>query len=249
MAINGQYTEGNYFDRSRYEAEAAAFSREMRGRGKKPAESDETQTKEERKDTLVYVIDGNVYMNITNRCSNSCDFCVRNGKETYCDYSLWLKKTPTAEEMLDALAPYLDADYEAFVFCGFGEPLYALDTILKVAPVLKAHGKCVRLNTNGQADLITGINVDELAKLFLGKIDVVSISLNAPTKEAYQAICHSEFGEDAFNAILRFAAACTTNGIATMMSVVDVIGLDAVKKCADIARIIGAEFRCRDLIE
>ena len=30
------------------------------------------------KDQYVYVIGNKLYVNLTNRCSNACDFCVRN---------------------------------------------------------------------------------------------------------------------------------------------------------------------------
>lgn len=40
--------------------------------------------------TFVYELDGNLYINLTNRCSNACSFCVRNDKESYFGNALWL---------------------------------------------------------------------------------------------------------------------------------------------------------------
>ena len=34
-------------------------------------------------DTYVYELDGNLYINLTNKCSNKCEFCVREGKTSY----------------------------------------------------------------------------------------------------------------------------------------------------------------------
>ena len=41
-------------------------------------------------DTYTYVIGKNCYVNLTNRCTNRCTFCVRNDKQTFEGYSLWL---------------------------------------------------------------------------------------------------------------------------------------------------------------
>ena len=57
-------------------------------------------------DTICYELDGKLYINLTNRCSNDCSFCVRNGKDSYFGNKLWLSKEPTAEEVLAAIADY-----------------------------------------------------------------------------------------------------------------------------------------------
>ena len=49
-------------------------------------------------DTITYELGNNLYINLTNRCSNDCEFCVRNGKTSYYGNELWLEKEPTAEE-------------------------------------------------------------------------------------------------------------------------------------------------------
>ena len=52
----------------------------------------QNQSKDEnRKDTYAYVLDGNLYINLTNKCSNGCDFCVRNERTSYYGNYLWLK--------------------------------------------------------------------------------------------------------------------------------------------------------------
>ena len=33
--------------------------------------------------TVVYTLNQKAYINLTNRCSNRCDFCIRNGRETF----------------------------------------------------------------------------------------------------------------------------------------------------------------------
>lgn len=97
-------------------------------------------------------------------------------------------KKPTAKEVISELEK---RKVEKAVFCGFGEPLYALDVLLEVAKYLKKIGASVRVNTNGQAKLIAGSGV---AKKMKGLVDVVSVSLNASTAENIKtyAIRYSE---------------------------------------------------------
>lgn len=195
--------------------------------------------------TIIYTIDGKVYINLTNRCSNSCDFCVRNGKETFCDYYLWLDKEPSPEEVISLLEKYMD--YNEFVFCGFGEPLFRLDAVVEIAGFLKSRNKTVRLNTNGQADLIQpGRNTPQLLK---GLVDVISISLNATNAKKYQDICHCDFGDEGYNSLLRFAKDSKAEGIRVKLSVVDCVGDEEIRRAADIAERLGVELRVRKFVE
>lgn len=191
--------------------------------------------------TFVYKIGNNCYINLTNSCSNSCDFCVRNGKESFCDYELWLSREPSAEEVIGLLTDDFQGCKE-YVFCGFGEPLYAIDRIVEIGSFLKRSGKRVRLNTNGQADLIVGGGVAERLK---GAVDTVSISLNATTAERYQEICSCEFGEEGFYSLKRFAVECKNAGLEVVLSVVDCIGEDELAGAAVIADELGVRLRIR----
>lgn len=194
--------------------------------------------------TIIYEINEKIYINLTNRCSNNCDFCVRNGKETFCDYYLWLEKEPTAQEVISKLDDYMA--YDEFVFCGFGEPLYRLDAIVEISKFLKTKNKKTRINTNGQADLITKENAPKILK---GLIDTISISLNASTSAKYQDICHCEFGEEGYNSMLRFAKACKEEGLRVVLSIVDCIGEKEIQQSKEIAENLGVELRIREYIE
>ena len=132
----------------------------------------------------VYEIDGKLYANLTNRCSNACTFCVRNydtdrrKPHGYEGYDLWLDKEPSAEEVIDALNKYDLASYKELVFCGYGEPTYRFDVLEEVAAYAHKKGLRTRINTNGQANAILGKDISErLCKA----IDVIGISLNEVT--------------------------------------------------------------------
>lgn len=193
---------------------------------------------------IVYKIDGKAYINLTNKCSNACTFCVRSTSDRYSEFSLWLKKEPTVEEVICECKKFFDLD--EFVFCGYGEPLYRLDAIIEVGKFLKSSGKRVRVNTNGQADLIVGKGVAERLK---EAVDTVSISLNEVSAESYQKICRCQFGEEGYYSMLRFAEDCVKAGIKVKLSIVDIIGEEKVRKAGEIAEKIGAELRVRELIK
>ena len=56
-------------------------------------------------DTYVYKIGNNLYVNLTNRCSNRCTFCVRDEAHPFEGYDLWIKECePTAQQIIDLIA-------------------------------------------------------------------------------------------------------------------------------------------------
>ena len=154
---------------------------------------------------ITYEVGNGLYVNATNRCSNSCKFCIRNnGDGAYNSDSLWLEREPTVSEMIRSIESKGPGKYRELVFCGYGEPSYRLREIREVALYVKAHYPelTIRINTNGQSDLINGENTTELYK---DAFDVVSVSLNAPTKERYFELCRPIFGIDTFDSVISFA--------------------------------------------
>jgi TatD DNase family protein len=196
------------------------------------------------KDTYTYQIDGNLYINLTNRCSNRCTFCVREERPTYEGYSLWLKGgEPTVQQVIDEIPD--PTAYREVVFCGFGEPTYRLEELLAIADHLKAKGGRTRLNTNGQGNLIHGCDI---APLLRGKLDGVNISLNAPTKEAYNKLCRPSDEQHAFSSVLSFAKCCKAASVNCWFSVVDCIGNESVNECRKLSDSVGIPLRVRQMI-
>lgn len=196
------------------------------------------------KDTYTYQIGDNLYVNLTNRCSNRCRFCVRDLSTQYEGYSLWLKgEEPTSEQITAEIGDA--ARYNEVVFCGYGEPTYCLSELKRVADYVHACGGKTRLNTNGHGSLINGRNIAyELA----GKLDGVNISLNCPTEEEYEKLCRPQL-EGAYGATLAFAREAKAAGLNAWFSVVDCIGEEAIGACRKIAEEIGIPLRVRALIE
>ncbi len=196
-----------------------------------------------RTENFVYFLDGKPYINLTNRCSNACTFCVRNGKDSYFGNELWLSREPSAEEILEKLGD--PQGYPEVVFCGFGEPTYRLDVLVKAGEAIKKRGGRVRLNTNGQADLINGYPTAPKLK---NAVDWINVSLNEASAEKYLEVCRPVFGEKAYDALIAFAVSCKKEGIETWFSVVDCIGEEDVNRCREIARRAGIPLRVRKFI-
>ena len=194
-------------------------------------------------DTYVYRIGKNLYVNLTNRCSNRCTFCVRNGKDTFEGYHLWLKDgEPSARQVEEALG---SCDCDEVVFCGFGEPTYRLATMLEVCDYVHLLGKKTRLNTNGHGSII---NERDIAPELVGKLDGINISLNASNAKLYEKLCRPLYPDMAFDSMLFFAQACRENGLNCWFSVVDCIGEPEVEACRAVAERVGIPLRVRPMI-
>lgn len=195
------------------------------------------------KDVYTYCIGENLYINLTNRCTNRCSFCVRDQSAQYEGYSLWLTGgEPTAEEVIAQIKD--PKAYREIVFCGYGEPTYRLETMLKIAAYVREKGGKTRLNTNGHGSAING---RDIAPELKGLLDGVNISLNAPETTAYERLCRPHI-ENAFGELLSFARSCKKNGVNCWFSVVDCIGEAQVEKCRKIANTVGIPLRVREMI-
>ena len=189
---------------------------------------------ENAKETYLYVLDGNLYVNLTNKCSNACDFCVRNERTSYYGNYLWLKHgDPTVEKVIAAANGFGDLTrFKEAVFCGFGEPTYKVAEMVALCDFFHEKGLKTRLNTNGQGNLI---NKRDIVPELKGKIDFVNVSLNASCVEKYQPICRSQYGESGFTGMIEFAKLCRKNGVACRFSIVDCIGEAEVEACKRLA--------------
>lgn len=195
---------------------------------------------------FVYEYGGCLYINLTNKCPNDCEFCVRNIRNGIGEDDLRLTREPNFEDIKECLSMYPLKKYGEIVFCGYGEPLCALSTLSQVAPYIKRLGFKTRLNTNGLGGLWN--KRKDIPVLISKYIDSVSISLNASYRELYQEICRSIYGEDAFDAMIEFAKGCIENGIDTTLTVVDFIGEEEIENCRILAEQLGAKYRVRETI-
>ena len=124
--------------------------------------------------TILYKVHNNLYVNLTNRCTCSCTFCLRNEKETVGESStLWLEHEPSVEEVKKEFEKFNMDEYNEVVFCGFGEPTERIDDLIEIAKFVKEkYHKKIRINTNGQGSLSNG---KDIAPMMKGVIDIVSV--------------------------------------------------------------------------
>ena len=198
---------------------------------------------------VFYDYGGGLYVNMTNKCPCRCAFCIRDMVDSLGDAdSLWLKREPSKEELMKMLKQQNLAAYDEIVFCGYGEPTERLDCLLAVCdyvkndPLLKGRLK-TRLNTNGLSDFI---NDRPTAREFSGRLDAISISLNAPTAEKYNELCRPKFGIQSFDEILRFTEEVKQYVTDVTMSVVSgSISSQDIEECRKTAAKLGVKFRVR----
>jgi len=197
--------------------------------------------------TITYELENSLYINITNRCSNDCNFCVRNLRDDVNGVdNLWLEREPTVDEIIIDITNRDLTKYDEIVFCGFGEPLIRYDDVLNVADWLKENHTSLklRINTNGHGNLIAKRNI---TPEFAGKFDTVSISLNAKNAAEYDKICRSEYGETAYAAVLEFAK-LASEYTQVILTVVDTMAAEDIEACREIAEKLSVGFRVREII-
>lgn len=200
--------------------------------------------------TILYEVYDNLYVNLTNRCPCACTFCLRQTMdEMNHSGSLWLKREPTVEEVKKEFEKFdgdgkLSQKYREVVFCGFGEPTERLDELLEIAGFVKErYALPIRVNTNGLSDLIHGKTT---APMFAGYVDVISISLNTPDKKEYYKLTKSKFGEESFDALLRFAEEVKNYVPKVVLTTVETtISEEEQMQCREICERIGVTYRIR----
>jgi len=189
---------------------------------------------------IAYKIRDSLYLNITNRCTNKCSFCVRFYSDYVKGHKLRLSREPSEEELKAAIGD--PKRYKEVVFCGYGEPLIRLDIVKEVARWVKERGGRVRINTNGHGNMIHRRNILPELK---GFIDSISISLDAHDEETYNKICAPAF-KNAFKEVLSFIKEARNYIPDVQITVVDMNGVD-IDKCKEIAQGLGVKLRVRKL--
>lgn len=195
---------------------------------------------------ILYELNGNLYVNLTNRCPCACTFCLRQlTDEMNHSGSLWLEREPSVEEVLAEFDKFDMSRYAEVVFCGFGEPTERLEDVITIAKYVKQNfQKTIRLNTNGLSDLIYNRNT---APDFEGAIDIISISLNAPTAAKYLESTRSKFGIGSFDSLLRFAGNVAAYVPKVVLSTVDTtLTAEEENACREICHKIGVTYRIRE---
>ena len=203
--------------------------------------------------TLVYSISKEkspetVYINLTNRCTNSCIFCVRSQKSDVCGADMLHDDNYKLEDVINQFK--LFPAVREVVFCGYGEPFLRKDIMKTFCVYLRENYPeiKIRVNTNGHANAVYKMNA---AEEFKGLIDEVSVSLNASNPAQYDEICRPKIN-NAYEEVKNFIKACKSADIKVTASIVsgfDETHIMDIEKCREIAQSLGADFRNREFIK
>ena len=153
-----------------------------------------------------------------------------------------VKDRPAAKMIEETSALARDGAYEEIVFCGYGEPTCRLADVLEAARALKKLGLPLRLDTNGQGNMI---NRRDVVPELSGVFDGVSVSLNAHDRSAYVRLCRPDAGEKAFDAVMDFIRRAAASRMECTVTVLDHPDVN-VEACRTlVASIPRARFRVR----
>ena len=198
--------------------------------------------------TIISELEGCLYINLTNKCTNKCTFCIRNTKDSIGNSgNLWLEKEPSYDEIIKELNLIDLSKYKEIVFCGYGEPMFRLNDIIDISKFIKKNYKVpIRINTNGHANLI---HKKDITYMLENLIDSISISLNAKNSKQYEEHCIPVFGDKTYNEVLDFAIKCKKYIPKVTLSVVNIISDEDIKECEKIVNDIGGiDFKVRKIL-
>lgn len=193
-------------------------------------------------ETLVYQIEKNLYINLTDRCTLACQFCPKhNGCTEVKGYDLVLEIRPPAQQIIDLIGD--PTQYDSVVFCGYGEPTLRLKPMLDIAHWIKQEGGKTRLNTDGLGNLVNKRNIlPQLSEC----IDALSISLNAQNEAVYIRHCQPAL-KGSYEAMLQFtelAPNYISDVSASAINGLEGVDIDACRKLAEQR---GVKFKQREL--
>lgn len=201
------------------------------------------------KPTIFYEHGDGLYVNLTNRCPVSCEFCVKSewdyGFEGQ-DLTLG-KNEPASEELRAGLKEWMGKPkkYKQLVFCGFGEPTMRLPELLELAAFARKNWPALelRLNTVGLGSLIAGRDIVPELK---ASLDVVSVSLNTMDPAQWLTMHRPavKYRAKGFAAVKGFIERSAKSGLRTRVTGVQGSGAD-LTLVEEYARRVGADFLAR----
>ena len=152
---------------------------------------------------LVYSLEGKIYINLTNRCTNDCIFCLRKDKDDVCGQELWLDSEDFGvNDVVEQLNKF-ELSKEV-VFCGYGEPLLKFEILKQVAKYIKEN-----------------YSPDEIEIELIGLCTDICVVSNAlllkasflETRVSVDASCCAGVTPDSHNAALTTMKMCQVNVI------------------------------------
>ncbi|GHT50038.1 hypothetical protein AGMMS49990_01730 [Endomicrobiia bacterium] len=194
--------------------------------------------------TVSYVFEGNLYLNITNRCMMACPYCIKHKwTNKFNGNNLKLEREPSYQEVIESIGD--PTKYKEVIFCGYGDSLIDIEAVKKIAKWIKEHKGMVRINTSGLANRYHGKNILPELK---GLVDVISISLNGSNPKEHNRLNRPMFKEESFDEVLKFVKEAKNYIPKVVITVVEFPGFD-VSKVEKLAKEIDVCFRTRPYLD
>lgn len=177
-----------------------------------------------------------VYINLVDnyKCVNDCSFCTRprtkedvgkpNIYEQKAGTPLYLEKSPTVDQIMEAVSSEIKEGDQEVAIIGLGEPLIYLPKVAEaIRRIKEKYNIKTRLDTNGLVKCMYP-NEDPAKLLKQSGLDEIRISLNAVNKTEYDQLCRPKF-KNAFENLVSFIGECANSNIDTYVSFV--VGFEA----------------------
>lgn len=198
-------------------------------------------------------------INITNKCPNSCTFCIRDFRGGWLDskeeQNLYLEREPTEKEVLEAVKAELEKWPEGCLvkICGYGEPVERMDVVLSIIDYIKGNAPdfIVQLNTSGWP-LLEYEDDKVFETLKQHGLDGISVSLNAPNKELYDRIVRPgcfDYKEDAYDKTIKCIELSRDHGFAVKATfVLTPLMKKHEEACIKLVEELGVEYFARKYV-
>jgi TatD family-associated radical SAM protein len=192
-----------------------------------------------------------ISINLTNKCPNSCCFCIRDRDVGWGVSNLYLTEDPTLEEIKKEIERILKNNNEIkvkkFKICGYGEPIIRVDILPELVSFIKE--KCpdsiIQLATSGWPIYYVDKGIDYFKKSVENGLNKVYLGLHSTNYKAYERIVSPSIDpRKAFNQVIEFINLSKTLGLNLTCAFVD-IGKIQISEIDKFAKKLKCEYEVR----
>lgn len=187
------------------------------------------------KQNIIYYRRGEDEMsiNLTNRCPNSCVFCIRDKDKGWGVSNLYLEREPQLSEIKNEIFSAVKENKEGVdlvKICGYGEPLTRLEILPELVKFIREllPEATIQLTTTGWLLYEKDNGPEKFQQSVENGIDRIYLSLNATEEQDYREIVRPS-GENCFGRVIEFIKLSKNLDLEVECSFVDLDNLDEEK--------------------
>lgn len=186
-------------------------------------------------------------LNITNRCPNSCPFCIRDRNIGWGVSNLYLNEEPELNDIINEFAYYFNSLIKKVKICGYGEPMMRLDILPDLVKYLKSYGvPDIQLTTTGWPMYFVDNGIELFKKSVENGINKIYLSLHGVDVKTYKKLVnpHIDAGV-AFNRTIDFLDICSKLELDITLSFIGIGKID-IDKVHEISKKYKCNYHIRD---